>query len=161
MQWEEQTRTLTFTSQRIKGEDMLRIAWELDRATAPPNPYQNARAKRGACASSTSAEDTVRRMLALYGSRDRDALLDCMALDRIVSEGAGSASAAALPTAGGVTTRRQSDIAGRVLISATWTFSSDPGGAFGRQPTQFFLLGLEDGVWRIYDAGTAPFGMPP
>lgn len=100
-------------------------------------------------------------MLALYGSKDRDALLDCIALDRIVSVGTGAANGADLPTTSGVTIQKRSEIAGRILVMATWTFSSDPGGPSGRTPTQFFLLGLEEGAWRIYDVGTAPFGTPP
>lgn len=160
MRWEEQTRTLSFSSDRISGEDMLRTAWELDRSTAPPNPYPDVRGKPGVCAAA-DPETTIRRLLALYGSRDRAAVLDCYSLDRITSGGTGVASGADLPATSGVRVQGRSDIAGRVEIQATWTFTSEPGGAFGRRPTQFFLLGTEGGVWRIYDAGTAPFGRPP
>lgn len=160
MRWEEQTRTLSFTSERIKGEDMLRIAWELDRTTAPANPYPDVHAKEGACASA-DPEATIRRLLALHGSKDRAAVLDCFSLDRITTGGTAVGGGAELPTTTDVSTQRRGSIAGRAEVEATWTFTSDPGGSFNRRHTQFFILGLEDGVWRIYDSGTAPFGTPP
>lgn len=161
IQWEEQTRILSFRTERIKGEDMLRIAWALDRTTAPPNPYPDARAKIGACASGADPAETVRRLLSLAGSSDRAAVLDCYALDRIMVAGTGIADWAELPSARDVTVRGTTDIAGRAEIPVSWTFSRDPGGAWGTRPSQFMLLGLEDGRWRIYDAGTGPFGRPP
>jgi hypothetical protein len=139
---------------------MLRIAWELDRTTAPGSRDPSARAKVGTCGSRTSPEETVRRLLALFGSKDRAAVLDCFALDRIATAGLDVAGGADLPTTTGVSTRR-ADIAGRSQIMATWTFTSDPGGPFNLVSTHFFLLGLEEGVWRIYDGGTAPFPTPP
>jgi hypothetical protein len=161
VQWEEQGHTLSFTSSRTRGEDMLHIAWELDRATAPQGPHPGARAKKGACASPAAAEETIRTLLALFGSRDREAVLDCFSLDRILSAGPGVGGGADLPSTTNVSVRRRGQLASRVEVQASWTFTSDPGGPSGLQPTQFFLLGLEDGAWRIYDGGTAPFGRPP
>jgi hypothetical protein len=161
VQWEEQGHTLSFTSSRTSGEDMLRIAWELDRATAPPDPYPGVRAKKGACASRSSPEETVRKLLTLFGSRDPDAVLDCFSLDRIASAGLGVGGGADLPSTMNASVSRRGQVASRIEVLASWTFTSDPGGPHGRQPTQFFLLGLEDGAWRIYDGGTAPFGRPP
>lgn len=160
VKWTEQTRTLSFWSERIRGEDMLRIAWALDRETVPPNPYDDARAKPGACARD-SAVGTIERLLSLTGSLDRAAVLDCYALDAITADGTDVASWAGLPRAGRAEVVEGEEIAGRRWVSATWTFGSDPGGAWGRSPTFFFLLGEEDGAWRVYDGGTGPGGSVP
>lgn len=160
VEWMEQTRTLSFWSERIRGEDMLRIAWALDRETAPQNPYPDVRAKAGSCAAPTPGE-TILRLISLMGSLDRAAVLDCYALDAITADGTDVSSWAQLPRAGRAAVVEEKEIAGRRWVTATWTFSSDPGGAWGRSPTFFFLLGEEDGTWRVYDGGTGPGGAVP
>ena len=161
MRWEEQRRTLTITSERIKGEDMLRIAWSLDRTTAPPNAYLSSHPQSGACASSTSAEGTVVRLLSLTGSGNRDALIDCYSSDAIAVGGLDVASWAGLPATKDVAVSRGADVAGRTWVAATWRFTSAAGGPWGEVNTRFFLLGREEGVWRIYEVGSAPFSTPP
>jgi len=43
----------------------------------------------------------------------------------------------------------------------SWTFASKPGGAWNPQPTNFFLIGREDGLWRVFAVNTAPFPKAP
>lgn len=161
MRWEEQGRTLSITSERIKGEDVLRIAWLLDRTTAPRNAYLSSHPPSGACASPVSAEGTVATLLLLTGSGNRDALIDCYSSDAIAVGGLGVASWAGLPATKAATITRGAEIAGRAWVAATWTFTSSAGGPWGETNTRFFLLGREEGVWRIYEVGSAPFSTPP
>src|SRR5688572_5488410 len=79
--WRENGYDLRIDSDRFSGDDVLHVAWSLDPAgaPAPKNPYT--RMKPGICAARSAApEDTVRRLLALVGGGDRDAVMDCFSL---------------------------------------------------------------------------------
>lgn len=154
VRWQEAGRTLWISSSSFSGGDLLRVAWELDPTSAPAARYR--RVKDGACASTSKLEDTVDRLLALIGSRDEDALLDCFALD------VGPANWATLPTTTDRVRRALGEVGGRVSIQVSWTFTSEP--VFwtqGSKANQFFQLGLEGGRWRVFEVGTAAYGSPP
>jgi hypothetical protein len=53
------------------------------------------------------------------------------------------------------------EFAGRVVVMASWTFASDPGGAWGPSATRLFLLGPEDGRWRIFEVWSGGLGRLP
>jgi hypothetical protein len=161
VRWIEGNHVLRIESDRFTGEDLLHIAWSLDRtgAPAPKNPYT--RAKPGTCAAQGAApEETVRRLLALVGEGDRDAVRDCFSLE-LLGDYPGYGDWATLPRASDGKLSPPSAIAGRFVVGASWRFASDPGGAWGPQPHHFFTLGLEDGRWRVYETATAAIGPPP
>jgi hypothetical protein len=154
VQWQEAGWVLWVSSSTFPGGDLLRVAWELDPATAPVPLYH--RVRDGACASTTKPEDTIDRLMALIGSADEDAVLDCFALD------VGFANWATLPTTTDRAQRNVGEVGGRVYIQGTWTFTSEP--VFwtqGSKASQFFQLGLEGGRWRVFEVGTAAYGSPP
>ena len=154
IQWQEAGRVLWISSSTFPGGDLLRVAWELDLATAPAALYH--RVRDGACASTTKPEDTIDRLMALIGSEDVDAVLDCFALD------VGFANWAALPTTTDRTRRNVGEVGGRVYVQGTWTFTSEPVlWTQGSTASQFFQLGLEGGRWRVFEVGTAGYDSPP
>ena len=153
--WTEGPYALRIESQTISGDDLLHIAWSLDQAGAPGTAP--ARAKPGACADGASAERTIRRLMALLGTRDPDALADCFA-----SEAVGFAGPwAALPAVIIDAIAPIQGAGGRQQLQVSWTFASDPGGAWGVRATRFFLIAREDGVWRIVAVNSAPFPKAP
>ncbi len=161
VRWQEGPYVLRIESDRFTGEELLHIAWSLDRTgqPAPKTPY--AHVKRGVCAiAGAPPEDTVRLLLSFVGGRDRDSVADCFSLE-LLGEHPGYAGWADLPTTSNPVLRPPSDLGGRKVIGATWSFASDPGGAWGRQAHQFFTLGLEDGAWRVYETATAGAAPPP
>jgi len=161
VRWQEGNHVLRIESDRFAGEDLLHAAWSLDPtgAPAPKNPYS--RVKPGVCAiGGAPPEDTVRLLLSFVGGRDRHSVLDCFSLE-LLGEYPGYGAWADLPTASNVVLRLPSGVGGRVVIGASWSFASDPGGAWGRQAFQFFTLGLENGAWRVYETATAAIGPPP
>jgi hypothetical protein len=154
IKWQEAGRVLWIGSDTFSGGDLLRVAWELDLTTAPPARY--ARVRDGVCAATTKPEDTIDRLMALIGSGDQDAVLDCFALD------VGFANWATLPTTTDRTRRTVGEVGGRVYVQGTWTFTSEP--VFwtqGSRASQFFQLGVEGGRWRVFEVGTAGYGSPP
>lgn len=154
IRWQEAGRVLWVSSSTFPGGDLLRVAWELDLASAPAALYH--RVRDGACASTTKPEDTIDRLMALIGSADEDAVLDCFALD------VGFANWAALPTTTDRAQRTGGFVGGRVYIQGTWTFTSEP--VFwtqGSRASQFFQLGIDGGRWRVFEVGTAAYGSPP
>lgn len=156
VKWTESGRTLWIASSTFTGGDLLRVAWSLDNATAPAPRY--VRVKDGACASATDPQETVDHLIALIGSGDPDAVLDCFALD------AGFANWATLPTTTDRTSRKLGDIGGRVSVFAGWKFTSEPvPGSWtqGSSGSQFLMVGLEDGRWRVFEGGTAAYASPP
>jgi hypothetical protein len=162
VRWQEGTYTLQIASERFSGDDLLHIAWSLDPTGAPPPAHPYTRDKAGACAKpDTRAEDTVRSLVALIGSRDVDAVLDCFASEAIGADGTGWGGWANLPRATGFRLDQVSQFAGRMQVQAGWTFESAPGGAWGTAPVNFFVVGLEEGRWRVFyvwTAGLAPLG---
>jgi len=160
VRWQESRYTLQIASERFSGDDLLHIAWSLDPTGAPSPAYPLTRTKAGACAKpETRPEDTVRSLVALIGSRDRDAVLDCFASDALGAEGTGWGGWADLPHATGFRLDRVSEFGGRMQIQAGWSFESPPGGAWGPAPVNFFVVGLDDGRWRIFYVWTA--GLDP
>ena len=163
VRWEEGRHVLRIESDRFTGDDLLHVAWYLDQSGKPPpaNPYT--RNKAGSCAKQDAApEDTVLGLLTLTGRRDRDAVLDCFAMDVIGESGPPSVGNwSSLPTVRSVTIHGAEEIAGRVQITVSWAFAADPGGAWGSSPTRFFLLGPEDGRWRIHATGSMGMGHNP
>jgi hypothetical protein len=161
VRWVEGNHVLRIESDRFTGEDLLRIAWSLDRTGAPAPKNLYTRAKPGTCAAQGAApEETVRRLLVLVGAGDRDTVLDCFSLE-LLGDYPGYGDWATLPRASDVKLSPPSAIAGRFVVGASWRFASDPGGAWGPQPHHFFTLGLEDGTWRVYETATAVIGPPP
>jgi hypothetical protein len=161
IRWQEGKHVLRIESDRFTGEDLLHIAWSLDRTGAPAPKNLYTRAKSGTCAAQGAApEETVRRLLVLVGAGDRDTVRDCFSLE-LLGDYPGYGDWATLPRASDVKLSPPSAIAGRFVIGASWRFASDPGGAWGPQPHHFFTLGLEDGGWRVYETATAAIGPPP
>jgi hypothetical protein len=160
VRWEEGRYVLRVESDRFTGDDLLHVAWYLDQGGKPQPVNAYRRNKVGACAKpAAAAEDTVRLLLALSGRGDRDALLDCYAMDVIGESGPSTiGNWAGLPLASNVKIDSAEEIAGRVQLMTSWTFASDPGGAWGPVATRFFLLGPEDGRWRIFAVGS--MGIP-
>jgi hypothetical protein len=160
IRWRENGYDLRIDSD-FSGDDILHVAWSLDRTGAPSPKNQYTRVKAGACAAKGAApEETVRRLLGFVGAGDRDAVLDCFSLE-LLGEYPGYGDWAALPRASDVTLRPSMELGGRVVVGAGWTFASDPGGAWARQAWLFFTLGLEDGSWRVYEGGTGAYAPPP
>lgn len=161
VRWQEGKYVLRIESDRFTGEDLLHIAWSLDRtgAPAPKNPYS--RVKPGVCAKeSATPEDTVRLLFMFVGGRDRDSVMDCFSLELLgVYPEYGAWSD--LPRASDVKLSPPSAIAGRFVVGVTWLFASDPGGAWSQRPHHFFTLGQEEGRWRVYETATAAIGPPP
>ena len=141
------------------GDDLLHIAWSLDRAGVPPLPVPYTRTKIGACAPQAgTAEDTVRGYVRLLSSRDTDAIADCYALERWGQSGGLRPE---LPATNDFAVTGRGEVGGRTVLGASWTFASDPGGAWNQKQHMFFYLGMDDGRWRIFETGTAAYGPPP
>jgi hypothetical protein len=159
----EDRYVLRIDSDRFTGEDLLHVAWSLDRTGAPAPKNAYTRAKSGACAARGAVpEATVRRLLGFIGRGDRDAVVDCFSLEFLgETPYPGIGGWADLPSASDFNLWPSSELAGRIVVHAGWTFASDPGGAWGQQASHFFVLGPEDGSWRIYEIGTAMYGPPP
>jgi len=153
--WIEGDYGLRIESETISGDDLLHIAWSLDQ-TGAPGPGPATRVKPGACADATAPEATLRRLVTLTGSHDADALADCFAF-----QGGAPGVWAELPSATLDSLRQVQGSGGRLQLQAQWTFSSNPGGAWNQRQSMFFMVGREDGLWRIFDATTAPFPTPP
>jgi len=154
VKWTESGRVLWISSSTFTGGDLLHVAWALDETTAPAPHY--VRIRDGVCASTTDPQETVDHLMALIGSGDPDAVLDCFALD------VGFANWATLPTTTDRMSRTLGDIGGRVYVSASWRFTSEPvGWTQGSYGSQFLQVGLEGGRWRVFEGGTAAYGSPP
>jgi len=153
--WTEGAYALRIESQTISGDDLLHIAWSLDQTGAPGAPAT--RAKPGVCADSASAEGTIRRLVALLGKNDPDAVADCFASEAIGFAGPW----AALPAASIDSVAAIQGAGGRQQLQVSWTFASDPGGAWSVRSTRFFLIGRESGAWRIFAVNSAPFPKAP
>ena len=161
VRWVEGNYVLRIESERFSGDDLLHVAWSLDRTRAPAlrNPYT--RVTPGVCAAQGAApEETVRRLISFVGGGNRDAVMDCFALE-LLGEYPGYGGWSELPRASDITLVRRAETGGRVVVSAGWRFATDPGGAWGQQAHQFFVLGLEDGNWRVYETATAWFSSLP
>jgi hypothetical protein len=162
VRWVEGAYTFTFDTSSYSGDDLLHMAWSLPQYGAPPPAKPVDRSARYVCAKTgASPEDTVRVFLALIGDGDRAAISDCFT-SWIAAEWSMNEYASDLPRVTTTDVRRIGEVGGRPVIGATWSFASDPGGAWGPSPVSRFLtLGLEDGVWRVQDMGTAAIGPPP
>lgn len=161
IRWRENGYDLRVETDRFSGDDLLRVAWSLDRAGAPAPRNLYTRVKPGVCAARGAApDDTVRRLLALVGGGDRDAVLDCFSLE-LLGDLPGYGEWANLPRVSDIKLQPSSELGGRIVVGASWSFASDPGGAWGRQGSQFFVLGVEDGSWRVYETATAMAAPPP
>jgi hypothetical protein len=159
VQWREGDQGLRIESELLRSNDLEQIAWSLDLSTAPPPPFPYLGIRSGVCAAST-AEETIRRYVALAGNGSGDAT-DCYAREVIERSGSGFSNWATQPSATMTQLERRPDVGGRAQVIASWTHVSDPGGPAGQHPTFFFLLGLEEGAYRIFDTATAPLGPHP
>lgn len=161
VQWREGDQGLRIESELLRSDDLERIAWSLDLATAPPPAFPYTASRSGGCAASTP-EETIRRYVALAGSGGGDAR-DCYAREVIERSGSAASSnwATQAPRATLTELQRRPDVGGRVQLLASWMHVTDPGGPSGQRPTFFFLLGLEDSAYRIFDTATAPLGPHP
>lgn len=162
LSWSESGYKYLIESEVQRGEDVLHVGWSLDRAGAPAAPY--ARTAIGSCASASSPEETVRAWVAALGRHDPDRILDCFAMDNLTVNGTSFAPGSAdLPTA--LVDRVGSPVAmaGRSWVGVTWTFDRDPGSAWvqGQHGFLFYLVGLDDGRYRIFEGGTGAYGPPP
>lgn len=153
--WNEGSYALRIESQTISGDDLLHIAWSLD-PMGMPGPAPAIRAKPGVCADAASPEATMRRLIAFIGSRDTDALADCFAF-----RGGAYAVWADLPLATLDSIRLVQGTGGRRQLQVSWTFASEPGGVWNLRSTNFFLIGREDGLWRVFAVNTAPLPNSP
>jgi hypothetical protein len=161
VRWVEDRYVLRIDTERFTGEDLLHVAWSLDRTGAPAPKSSYTRVKPGICAARGAApEDTVRRLIDFVGSGDRDAVLDCFSLE-LLGDYPGYYGWADLPRASDLKLQPSQETGGRFVIGAGWQFASDPGGAWAQQAHQFFLLGLEDGSWRVYETATAWYASLP
>jgi hypothetical protein len=161
IRWRENGYDLRVETDRFSGDDLLHVAWSLDRAGAPAPKNLYTRVKPGVCAARGAApEETVRRLLALVGAGDRDAVLDCFSLE-LIGDLPGYGEWSNLPRASDIRLQPSSELGGRIVVGASWSFASDPGGAWGRQGFQIFVLGVEDGSWRVYETATATYAPPP
>ncbi len=162
VRWEEGGRTLSISSDTYSGDDLLHIAYQLEPAAPAKDAFP--RLAPGACAKpGGSADETVRMLISLSGHQQVDAVTDCFG-DIYLRAGApniGTIWSSNQPTATLDSTRQADGAGGRPVVIATWTFASDPGGAWGLRPMRFFTLGLENGAWRIQEIGTAAIGPPP
>ncbi|HEY8806142.1 MAG TPA: hypothetical protein VIN70_00970 [Candidatus Limnocylindria bacterium] len=167
IRWQEGGHDLWVSSSTFSGGDLLRVAWELDLGSAPPPVHAYQRPSIGnftesGCASLAGPRDTVDHLLPLIGAHTRTAILDCFAADQIDAFGEDAILQwSELPATSDQLATAFSEVGGRVEVEGTWTFASDPGGAWNQRQTMFFLMGREDGRWRVFGAGTAPFGRPP
>lgn len=163
VRWVEDRHVLHIDSERFTGDDLLHIAWSLDRTGQPALKYPYTRTKSGVCASRGAVpEATVRQLLMFVGAGDREAVLDCFSLEFVGESPYPSIGQwASLPRASDLKLSPPSALAGRFVVSASWRFASDPGGAWNQQAHHSFVLGLEDGSWRVYEIGTAMYGPPP
>lgn len=161
IQWVEGQQGLRIESELLRSDDLERIAWSLDLATAPPPAFPYTAGRSGGCAASTP-EETIRRYVALAGSGSGDAR-DCYAREVIERSPSGLASSwtTQMPRATITGLERRADVGGRAQLLASWMHVSDPRGAAGQHPTFFFLLDLEEGAYRIFDTATAPLGPHP
>lgn len=161
VRWQEGSYVLRIESDRFTGEDLLHIAWSVDRSGAPAPKYPYTRVKPGVCAAAGAApEETVRRLIGFVGSGDPGAVRDCFSLE-LLGESPGYGEWANLPRASDLKLQPSSQTGGRFVVPASWTFASDPGGAWGRQAFQVFVLGPEDGSWRVFETATAWYASPP
>lgn len=161
VRWQEGPYVLRIESDRFTGEDLLHIAWSLDRTGAPAPKNLYTRVMPGVCAAKGAApEETVRRLLSSVGGADRDAVLDCFSLE-LLGDYPEYGAWAQLPRASDLKLQPSSQTGGRFVVPASWTFTSDPGGAWGRQAFQVFALGLEDGSWRVFETATGWYASPP
>jgi hypothetical protein len=158
VQWREGDQGLRIESDLLSSDDLERIAWSLDPSTAPPPAFPYTGSRGGGCAASTP-EDTIRRYVALAGSGSGDAR-DCYAREVIERSPSGiwNSWTTLAPRATLTGLQRRPDVGGRAQLLAIWTHVSDPGGPAGQNPTFFFLLGLEEDAYRIFDTATAPLG---
>jgi hypothetical protein len=161
VRWSEAGRSLWISSSTFTGGDLLHVAWELDLVGAPPaaHPYQ--RVRDGACASAIDPGATIDRLMSLIGSGDKDAVLDCFALDLIdVSPAFGNWST--LPKAIERAQQTVGEVGGRFQVNGIWTFASEPAGwTQGIRASQFFQVGPDGGRWRVFEVATAGYGSPP
>ena len=82
VRWVEGNYVLRIESERFSGDDLLHVAWSLDRTGAPALKNHYTRVKPGVCAAQGAApEETVRRLISFVGSGNRDAVMDCFALE--------------------------------------------------------------------------------
>ena len=163
VRWEEGPHVLRIESDRFTGDDLLHVAWYLDQSGKPAPAHAYVRRKVGSCAKQDGApEDTVLGLLALTGRGDRDAVLDCFVMDTIGASGPSTVGNwAGLPTTNSVKLDSTEEISGRVQVTVTWSFAVDPGGAWGPTASRAFMLGPEDGRWRIYDLASMGYGHNP
>jgi hypothetical protein len=162
VRWVENGRVLSISSETFTGDDLLHIAWSLDPAGAPPpkNPFK--RLSEGTCArTGAPAEDTIRALLNLTGTRQADAAADCFADEYLGEYGAVGAIWSELPRSRVDDVRVIGVAGGRPIVQARWAFTSDPGGAWGPAPTRFFMSGFAAGRWRIYSIDSAAIGTMP
>jgi hypothetical protein len=161
VRWQEGRYVVRIDSERFTGEDLLHVAWSLDRSGAPAPKNPHTRMKPGVCAARGAApEETLRRLIGLIGAGDRDAMLDCFSLE-LLGDCPGYPSWADLPRASELKLQPTQETGGRPVIGASWQFARDPGGAWNQQAHYFFLLGLEDGSWRVYETATAWYASLP
>lgn len=162
LMWSESDRAYLVESEFQRGEDVLHVGWSLDRSGAPMPSFT--RTQIASCASASSATETVRAWVLALGRHDAARILDCFATDKLVVDGTSFAPGAAeLPTATVERIGAPVPIAGRAWVDVSWTFDRDPGAAWtqGQRGFVFYLVGLEDGRYRIFDGGTGAYGPPP
>ena len=160
VRWLEGPNVLSITSDSFSGDDLLRIAWNLDPFSAPP-PKNTFSRTPDACGA-TGPEASMRTFVSLIGRHNAEAIADCFSAEYLGRSGMGTVKMwADLPVAALDAVMTRTPVGGRPVLQLGWTFASDPGGAWNQKQTMFFTLGLDADRFRIYEIGTAGGGPVP
>lgn len=159
--WSEDGRHYGIRSEALSGDDLMRIAWSLEASRPPARPFPYRRERVGACSvPGVEADALVRRLLSIAGNGDPDAVADCLALEVLEGSAGGGRGWASLPRARDVVVHGSYWFGGRQIVSVSWTFERDPGGAWGPSSHRFFMVGQEGDRLRVYGVWTAPASLP-
>lgn len=159
--WSEDGIHYGIASAALSGDDLVRIAWSLGSEPAPSRPSPSARTGAGQCSTAgATSQDVIRRLLDLSGSSDSSAVADCFALEYLGQYPATGSIWAALPRTADVRFGPAYPFGGREIVTVTWKFGRDPGGAWNPQPTRFFMVGIENDRPRVYEVWSAPASLP-
>ncbi len=156
--WREGGADFALETRTMNSDDLLHVAWSLRRDPVLARP------RDGACAPDDAPPDAVvRTLFALSAGGAADAVADCWARERLADPDAQD-SFARWGTFGPTTelmVRYVDRVGGRYWVSTTVTFKNDPYTLFGPHKLIFYLVGVEESRWRIFDNGTAVPALPP
>ena len=155
--WRENAADLAIEGGEIRGDDLLQIAWALAPSTLPAP-----RARVGSCAPDRAEPDAViRRLFELAQSGDAAAVADCWSRDRVADDTGAFAAWSNLGPTSELEIRYGPRLATRYWVLVTFTFARDPSAFQGPRKSLFYLVGAEEGRWRIFESATAIALAPP